>query len=151
MRRPSYTLPNEKFVAYLRVSTAEQGKSGLGLEARRETVERFIRDRGQQIVAEFKETESGRRDDRPELLKAIETGKQQNATLIIAKLDRLSRSLKFICTLQDSGVKFVACDMPEANEFTVHIIGAMAQRERKVISERTKAALEAKRRRDPHW
>lgn len=151
MKRPSYTLPNEKFVAYLRVSSAQQGQSGLGLDAQRATVEQFIRRNGQEIIAEFTEIESGKHDNRPQLMKAIEFAKEHDAVLVIAKLDRLSRNVTFISTLQDKDVKFVCCDMPRANELTIGIFAYIAQHERKLISERTKAALDAKKRREPDW
>jgi len=140
-----------KYVAYYRVSTKKQGKSGLGLEAQQNDVLRFIKRNGDRIIEEFTEVESGKNDDRPELSKATEMAKEHDATLVIAKLDRLSRNVSFICQLMDEKVKFVCCDMPEANEFTIHIFAAMAQHERKRISERIKEALDAKRRREPNW
>lgn len=133
-----------KAVAYYRVSTAKQGASGLGLEAQREAVESMCTSRGWEIIAPpFTEIESGKRDDRPELAAAIERCRLTGAVLVVAKLDRLTRNLAFLATLQDSGIKFVAADMPEANELTVHIMAAVAQAERKLISARTKAALRA--------
>lgn len=132
-----------KVVAYYRVSTEGQGRSGLGLEAQREAVEALCRQRNWQIVAEFTEVESGKRNDRPELDAALKRAKVTGSRLVIAKLDRLSRNVAFLAALQDSGSKFIAADMPEADEFTVHILAAVAQRERKLISERTKAALAA--------
>jgi DNA invertase Pin-like site-specific DNA recombinase len=131
-----------KFVAYYRVSTAKQGRSGLGLEAQRASVQAHVKDG--QIVAEYIEIESGKRNDRPELGQAIEHARREGATLIIAKLDRLARSVAFIFALRDSGVKFLACDMPEANTLTIGLLAALAQHERELISERTKAALAAK-------
>jgi DNA invertase Pin-like site-specific DNA recombinase len=131
-------------IAYYRVSTAKQGASGLGLAAQREAVESLCASRGWEIIAPpFTEIESGKRDDRPELEAAIERCRLTGATLVVAKLDRLSRNLAFLATLQDSGIQFVAADMPEANELTVHIMAAVAQAERKMISARTKAALQA--------
>ena len=130
-------------VNYYRVSTAKQGKSGLGLEAQRAAIEAFCSSRGCQPVAEFTEQESGKRDDRPELAKALHRAKVTGATLVIAKLDRLSRNVAFLAQLQDAGVKFVAADMPDANELTVQIMAVMAQAERKAISKRTKEALVA--------
>jgi DNA invertase Pin-like site-specific DNA recombinase len=94
-------------------------------------------------LGEYIEVESGKRDDRPELAKALHHAKVTGATLVIAKLDRLSRNLAFLAALQDAGTKFVAADMPEANELTIHIMAAMAQAERKAISKRTKEALAA--------
>ncbi|WP_394729062.1 recombinase family protein [Altererythrobacter sp. GH1-8] len=133
-----------KAVAYYRVSTEKQGKSGLGLEAQKEVVESLCRDRGWEIIAPpFTEIESGKRADRPELAKALHRAKVTGATLVVAKLDRLSRNVAFLATLQDSGAKFIAADMPEANELTVHIMAAVAQAERKAISRRTKDALRA--------
>ena len=133
-----------KFVAYLRVSTAKQGRSGLGLEAQRESVRRFVADRGGRIIApEFVEVESGKRNDRPELTKALKRCRATGATLVVAKLDRLSRNAAFLMTLRDSGVAFVAADLPEANTMTVGVMAVVAQHEREAISVRTKAALAA--------
>jgi len=133
-----------KAVAYYRVSTAKQGTSGLGLEAQRTAVEDLCKSRGWEIIAPpFVEIESGKRADRPELQKALHRAKVTGAILVVAKLDRLSRNVAFLATLQDSGVKFIAADMPEANELTVHIMAAVAQAERKAISKRTKEALAA--------
>jgi DNA invertase Pin-like site-specific DNA recombinase len=136
-----------KFVAYFRVSTDRQGKSGLGLEAQRETVMNYLNGGNWSLVGEFTEIESGKRSDRPELEKALAACKKQKAKLVIAKLDRLSRNLAFIATLMESGVQFVAADMPEANELTVPIMAAMAQYEGKQISKRTKDALAAAKKR----
>lgn len=131
-------------VAYYRVSTASQGRSGLGLEAQREAVESLCASRGWELIAPpFTEVESGKRDDRPELAKALHRAKVTGATLVVAKLDRLSRNVAFLAALQESGAKFIAADMPEANELTVHIMAAVAQAERKAISKRTKEALQA--------
>jgi DNA invertase Pin-like site-specific DNA recombinase len=133
-----------KFVAYLRVSTARQGRSGLGLEAQRESVQRFVAGRGGRIMApEFIEVESGKRNDRPELHKAIKRCRLTAATLVVAKLDRLSRNAAFLMTLRDSDVQFVAADLPEANTMTVGVMAVVAQHEREAISARTKAALAA--------
>jgi DNA invertase Pin-like site-specific DNA recombinase len=132
-----------KFVAYYRVSTAKQGLSGLGLEAQRASVQSYVKD--SLIAAEYVEVESGKRNDRPKLAQAIERARREGATLIIAKLDRLARSVAFIFALRDSGVKFIACDMPEANTLTIGLLAALAQHERELISERTKAALKAKK------
>lgn len=134
---------NGKFVAYYRVSTKRQGVSGLGLEAQREAVARYLNGGDWELVGEFTDVESGKNDDRPELAKAIAQAKKARATLVIAKLDRLSRKLSFVASLMDSGVKFVAVDNPQANELTIHILAAVAQAERKAISERTRAALAA--------
>lgn len=129
-----------KFVAYYRVSTAKQGKSGLGLAAQNETVTSYCANRGD-IIAEFTEIESGKNNHRVKLQKAIQLAKEQSATLLIAKLDRLSRNAAFIMTLKDSGVSFVACDMPNANTLTIGIFASMAQWERERISQRIKEAL----------
>lgn len=132
-----------RVVAYYRVSTEGQGRSGLGLEAQREAVTALCQQRGWEIIAEFTEVESGKRDDRPELTSAMKRAKVTGARLVIAKLDRLSRNVAFLAALQDSGAKFTAADMPEADEFTIHILAAVAQRERKLASDRTKDALAA--------
>lgn len=132
-----------RVVAYYRVSTEAQGRSGLGLEAQKGAVVHLCRQRGWQIIAEFTEVESGNRNDRPQLIAALKRAKVTGARLVIAKLDRLTRNVAFLASLQESGAKFTAADMPEADEFTVHILAAVAQRERKLISERTKAALAA--------
>lgn len=133
-----------KFVSYIRVSTQQQGKSGLGLEAQRETIAQFIKARdGVLISPEFCEVESGKNNDRPELLKALKRAKITGATLVIAKLDRLSRNVAFLMTLKDSGVDFICCDMPVLNTLTLGVTAVMAQHERELISERTKAALAA--------
>jgi len=134
-----------KYVAYYRISKKEDRPS-LGLDAQRNTVLDYIRHNGNQLIAEFTETESGKNDNRPELLKAIHLSKKEQATLVIAKLDRLSRNVTFISTLMDNKVKFVCCDMPEATALTIHIFSALAQWERKRISERTREALQAKMR-----
>jgi DNA invertase Pin-like site-specific DNA recombinase len=136
-----------KFVAYFRVSTDKQGKSGLGLEAQREAVMNYLNGGRWTLVNEFTEIESGKRNDRPELEMALAACKRQKAKLVIAKLDRLGRNLAFIATLMESGVEFVAVDNPHANKLTVHILAAVAQHERELISERTKAALAAAKRR----
>lgn len=132
-----------KFVAYLRVSTARQGASGLGLEAQRSAVQSFLAGRQGHMVAEFVEVESGKRDDRPQLAAALAACRLHRATLVMAKLDRLARNVRFIAGIMDSGVDFVACDMPHANRLTLHLMAAMAEHEAAAISERTKAALAA--------
>ncbi len=136
-----------KFVAYYRVSTAKQGRSGLGLEAQKQAVRDYLNGGRHKLLAEFTEVESGKNDDRPELAKALYRAKMTGAKLIVAKLDRLSRNVAFLSNLQESKVPFVACDLPEATEFTIHIMAAVAQHERRAISERTKAALAAAKRR----
>jgi DNA invertase Pin-like site-specific DNA recombinase len=135
--------PNPKLVAYERVSTARQGKSGLGLEAQRKAIDDYAATKGGTILARFTEVESGRKNDRPELEKALQLARITGATLVIAKLDRLSRNAAFLLTLRDAGVSFVACDMPEANDLTVGIMALVAQQEREAISRRTKEALAA--------
>jgi DNA invertase Pin-like site-specific DNA recombinase len=135
-----------KFVTYLRVSTAKQGRSGLGLEAQQEAVRQFVTGRGGKIIApEFVEVETGSRNDRPELDRALKRCRLTGATLVVAKLDRLSRNAAFLMTLRDSGVDFVAADLPEANTMTVGVMAVVAQHEREAISHRTKAALAAAR------
>ena len=140
-----------KFVAYFRVSTDRQDKSGLGLEAQREAVMNYLDGGRWTLIGEFTEVESGKRNDRPELVKALAACKRQKAKLVIAKLDRLDRNLAFIATLMESGVEFVAVDDPHVNELTVHFLAAVAQavaqHEREMISERSKAPLLAAKRR----
>jgi DNA invertase Pin-like site-specific DNA recombinase len=132
-----------KFIAYYRVSTERQGKSGLGLDAQRKAVADFLNGGRWTVAAEFTEVESGKNDDRPELARAIQACRLYGAKLVIAKLDRLSRDAHFLIGLQKAGVQFVAADMPEANEMIVGIMAVVAQAERKMISARTKAALAA--------
>lgn len=132
-----------RVVAYYRVSTEAQGRSGLGLQAQRDAVSSLCHQRNWEIIAEFTEVESGKRNDRPQLATALKRARVTGSRLVIAKLDRLSRNVAFLASLQESGAKFTAADMPEADEFTVHILAAVAQRERKLISERTRAALAA--------
>lgn len=130
------------YVAYYRVSTNEQGNSGLGLEAQKSDAYRFLK-KSDTILKEYTEVASGKNDERVELLRAIEYANNNNATLLIAKLDRLSRNAAFIFTLKDTGVKFVCADMPDANTLTIGIFATMAQHERELISKRTKSALAA--------
>src|ERR1700737_3702333 len=133
-----------KFVAYFRVSTDRQGKSGLGVEAQRKGVLDYLNGGRWQLAAEFVEVESGKRsDNRPELEKALAACKKQKAKLVIAKLDRLSRNVAFISALMNSGVEFVAVDNPHATRLTLHILAAVAEHEREIISARTSAALKA--------
>lgn len=134
----------QKYTAYYRVSTERQGKSGLGLESQRQIVTSFIGTRGI-VDGEFVEIESGKKNNRVQLLKAIAHAKTIGATLVIAKLDRLSRNVGFIFKLRDSGVDFVCCDMPDANTLTIGIFATMAQHERELISGRVKAALNIKK------
>ena len=132
-----------RFVSYYRVSTDKQGKSGLGLDAQRRAVQQYLNGGTWSLIGEFTEIESGKRNERPELAKALAACKRQKAKLVIAKLDRLSRNLAFFSTLMDSGVEFIAVDNPHANKLTVHILAAVAQHEREVIAQRTKDALQA--------
>lgn len=127
-----------KFISYLRVSTQRQGKSGLGLEAQREAVSVFLNGGGWKLVEEVLEIESGKRNDRPELTRALSLCRIHGARLLVAKLDRLARNVAFISTLMESGVEFEAVDLPQANKLTVHIMAAMAEHEAKVRTERAK-------------
>jgi DNA invertase Pin-like site-specific DNA recombinase len=138
---------NKKYVPYKRVSTQRQGASGLGLESQDGAISAFVQVNRGNVVAEFTEVESGRKNDRPELAKALATCRQHKATLVIVKLDRLARSVSFISNLMDSGVDFVALDMPDANRFMLHVMAAMAEHEARLISDRTKAALAVAKRR----
>jgi DNA invertase Pin-like site-specific DNA recombinase len=131
------------FVAYYRVSTDRQGRSGLGLEAQQKAVQDYLNGGKWRLVASFTEVESGRNNGRPELTKALAACRVHNATLVIAKLDRLSRNARFLLELQEAGVKFVAVDMPHADNFTVGVLALVAQKEAEMISQRTKAALAA--------
>lgn len=130
-------------VSYLRVSTARQGASGLGLEAQRAAVTTHVAAGQHQLLEEFVEVESGAKSARPELQAALANCRLHRATLVIAKLDRLARNVAFIANLMDSGIDFVACDMPQANRLTLHLLAAIAEHEREMISQRTKAALAA--------
>ena len=135
------------FIAYYRVSTQRQGSSGLGLDAQREAVSRYIPNAPGSLLAEFTEVETGKGANplakRPELRRALDECKKRGAVLVIAKLDRLARNVHFVSGLMESRVRFIACDMPEANELTIHIMAAFAEHEAKRISERTKEALAA--------
>lgn len=130
-----------KYVAYVRVSTGKQASSGLGLEAQQAAIKAFLTP-GDQLLETYVEVESGKNSDRPELAKALHHTELAKAKLLVAKLDRLSRAVSFIAQLMDSKVDFVACDQPSATPLTVHIYAAMAEHERNMISERTKAALQ---------
>lgn len=142
-------MEKQQFVAYYRVSTQRQGASGLGLDAQRSTVEQYVQGRAKTVLAEFVEIETGRGasalDRRPQLRLALEACKRSGAVLLIAKLDRLARNVHFVSGLMESRVKFVALDMPEANDLTIHIMAAFAEHEAKRISERTREALAAAR------
>ncbi len=145
--RQGKTMQAGKFVAYLRVSTSRQGQSGLGLEAQREAVARYLQGGARTLSGEFVEVESGKGSNalarRPQLGLALEACRKHRATLVIAKLDRLARNVHFISGLLESGVEFVAADMPEANKVMLHMHAVMAEWERDQISARTKAALAA--------
>jgi len=134
-----------QFVAYYRVSTQKQGRSGLGLAAQKDAVARHLKTTSGKLIASFQEIESGTKsdDERLELHEALALAKKSKATLLIAKLDRLTRDPEFLFKLQNSGQPFVCCDMPEADKFTVGIMAVMAQKERDDLSRRTKAALDA--------
>ncbi len=132
-----------RFISYLRVSTSEQGESGLGLEAQRQAVRDYLKTISGELVEEYVEVESGSRNDRQQLHLALNSCKRRKATLIIAKLDRLARNLAFIATLMEGEVPFKACDNPNASKLTIHLLAAFAEHERDQISARTKAALAA--------
>src|SRR5215813_15168109 len=132
-----------KWISYLRVSTDRQGQSGLGIEAQRKAVTDYLNGGSWQLLREYIEVESGKRSDRPQLLAALAHAKATGATVVIAKLDRLARNVAFISNLMEIGVEFVAADMPMANRLTVHVLAAVAEHEREMISQRTKAALGA--------
>jgi DNA invertase Pin-like site-specific DNA recombinase len=133
-----------KWVSYLRVSTDKQGESGLGIEAQRKAVETYLNGGSWTLAQEFVEVESGKRsNNRPQLAAALAACKKLKAKLVVAKLDRLARNVAFISKLMESGVEFLACDFPHANKLTIHILAAVAEHERELISSRTKAALAA--------
>ncbi|KRR23600.1 recombinase family protein [Bradyrhizobium retamae] len=135
-----------KFIAYFRVSTQRQGKSGLGLAAQQRKISDFVAGTGT-LLAEFCDIQSGRDDSRAELQHAIQLAKRENAKIVIARLDRFSRRVSFIANILEQGIGLVCAEMPNATDFQLHIFAALAQEERRLISERTKAALaEAKRR-----
>lgn len=136
-------MTESRFVAYYRVSTDRQGRSGLGLEAQREAVRSYVAQRGGDVLDEFTEVETGKRADRPQLAAALEACRRQKATLVIAKLDRLARNMAFVANLMEGRVDFVAADMPSADKFMIHIFAALAEEEGRRISQRTKAALAA--------
>lgn len=136
-----------KFVAYYRVSTQKQGRSGLGLEAQQVSIIEYIRTVNGALCAEFTEVESGKRKDRPQLAAALAQCRLQGATLIVAKLDRLARNVAFVSNLMESGCEFCAVDFPQANRFLVHLLAAVGEYEANLISDRTKAALQSAKRR----
>jgi DNA invertase Pin-like site-specific DNA recombinase len=131
------------YIAYYRVSTTKQGQSGLGLEAQQATVEKFAERLGGEVIAAYTDIESGKSNKRVELSKAMEQAKASGATLLIAKLDRLSRDVNFISGLMKADIAFMACDNPHATKLTIHIFAAIAEHEREQISKRTKEALRA--------
>ena len=130
-------------IAYMRVSTKSQELSGLGLEAQKERIQRFLNDCGGTLEAEYVDVQSGAKDDREALLQAIAHVRRINGTLVIAKLDRISRRVSFIASLMETGINFKVAEMADASEFQLHLYAALAQEERRLISERTKAALKA--------
>ncbi|HEX4014551.1 MAG TPA: recombinase family protein [Candidatus Cybelea sp.] len=132
-----------KVVSYIRCSTSRQGASGLGLEGQRAAVEAFCHENGLELVAEYREVESGRKNDRPVLRQALARAKATKAILLIAKLDRLARNVAFIANLLEASVEFRACDMPDASRFVLHILAAVAEQEARACSERTRVALKA--------
>lgn len=138
-------MPTGRFIAYYRVSTQSQGRSGLGLEAQQAAVREFLTGTQSMLLGEFTEVESGANNTRPELAKALEACRLKGATLVIAKLDRLSRDAHFLLGLEKAGVDFVAADLPSANRLTVGIMAMVADEERRMIAARTKAALAAAR------
>lgn len=138
-----------KAIVYLRVSTLAQGASGLGLEAQEAAVAGYLQ--GVEPLATYTEIESGKRDDRPELLKAVAHCQRSGAVLIVSKLDRLARSVRFLLALKDAGIPFKAADMPDANELTVGIMIHIAEAEAKAISDRTSRAIQAKIARGETW
>ena len=133
----------QTYIAYLRQSTQKQEISGLGIEAQREIIRNYLKDR--KTVAEYIETESGKKSDRPKLTEALELCRKTNSVLIVAKLDRLSRNVAFTSKLLESDVEIVFCDFPEANKLVLHIISSIAEYEANLISQRTKQSLKAKK------
>lgn len=134
-----------RFVSYVRVSTERQGKSGLGLDAQRAAVNIYVAGQRGQLIQEFREIESGKKDERPQLAAALAARRKHKAALVIAKLDGLARRVSSISSLMDGDVDFVACDFPQANRLTLHILAAVAEHEREMISQRTRSALQAAR------
>lgn len=133
------------YIAYLRVSTSKQAASHLGLDSQQQIVRDFAAKNNGTLLHEIIEVESGRRDNRPELKRALDLCKKHDAVLLLPKLDRLSRSVSFISRLMDNKTRFTICDMPNATDFMLHVYSAVAQEERRLISERTKNALKAAR------
>ena len=139
---PQTALPR-RYVAYLRVSTTRQGVSGLGLEAQREAVTRYVEQVGGELIDEVVEVESGKLSDRPGLTGALARCQTSSACLVIARLDRLARNVAFVSSLMEGGAEFVAVDAPYANRLMLHILAAFSEHEREMVSARTKAALAA--------
>lgn len=139
-----------QYVTYIRVSSQKQGVSGLGKEAQRETVQTYARANGCEILKEFVEVESGRKDERPQLAAAIALARRRSATLLIARLDRLTRSVSFLGKLRDAKVRFLCCDFPEANKLTINIMASVAEYEAERIAANTKAAMAAAKARPAH-
>lgn len=135
------TTAPKNYVAYYRVSTQQQGASGLGLEAQKAIVQRFTSDG--QVLAEYTEIETGKRANRPQLTAALARARLARATLVVAKLDRLARNVAFTSALMESGVDFICCDNPNATRLVLHVLAAVAEAEAEAISSRTKAALAA--------
>ncbi len=132
----------KKFIAYYRVSRKSQGESGLGIAAQKATVASYLKSQDCELLQEFTEVETGtNKKERLVIQQAIEAAKKNGATLLLAKIDRLARNVNFVSSLMETGIDFVACDMPSANPFTIHIFAALAEQEAKLISARTKAAL----------
>ena len=136
-------MKQKNYVAYLRQSTVKQEVSGLGVEAQREIIRNYLKDK--KTIAEYIETESGRKSDRPKLTEALELCRKTNSVLIVAKLDRLSRNVAFTSKLLESDVEIVFCDFPEANKLVLHIISSIAEYEAGLISQRTRQSLKAKK------
>ena len=133
----------EQYVSYLRVSTQKQGYSGLGLEAQKEIIKKYLHEKNP--ISEFVEVESGRKTNRPKLKDALALCRKTGATLIVAKLDRLARNVSFLSNLLESDVEIVFCDFPQANKMVLHILAAISQYEAELTASRTKAALQAKK------
>ncbi|HKM84338.1 MAG TPA: recombinase family protein, partial [Candidatus Acidoferrum sp.] len=130
-----------QYVAYYRVSKLREGRSGFSVQGQRTTVQKYLEKHPGKVVEEFSEIESGRKDKRPQLLEALRICRMRRATLLIARLDRLSRSFSLISNLCESDIEFVAVDLPEANRLTIHLLAAISEYETKQMSDRIKAAL----------
>jgi DNA invertase Pin-like site-specific DNA recombinase len=146
-KRVKWGLVNGKFVAYYRVSTTKQGINGLGMDAQKQAVASYLDGGNWKLLAEFAEVETGKKSNRQELAKALALCRKEKAVLLIAKLDRLARNAAFLLNLRDAGVDFIAVDMPHADRFTVGIMALVAEKERDMISQRTKDGLAAAKRR----